>query len=294
MAPKPSWWTINRKANHVYRLGLQPVHAGDVRRICLLSDLHWDNAHCRLDMLKKVMEEAKEGDIPVFLFGDTFCAMQGKYDPRASQEGLRQEHRGGDYLDRIVNTAVDWFRPYRDVIAFASPGNHEASIRKRHETDLTSRFVGGLRREGGRVIQGTYWGFIQVLPDQWSQKNKFDGRLIHFSHGSGGGGSVTRGLIDHNRTRDHFYADIYISGHIHRRNQEENIIATVSAKGHLMYKQQLFLRSSCWKDEMKDEWHAGLMGRGPRPIGGWWLDFYFDKKGVKRTYQIAKIVPVIM
>jgi hypothetical protein len=291
---KPSWWTISRKHAHVYRLGLMPVRAGEVKRLCLLSDLHWDNAHARLDLLKAVLDQAIEGDVPVFLFGDTFCAMQGRWDPRASQESLRPEHRGGEYLDRLVETAIAWFKPYRDILAFASPGNHEATIRRRHETDLTSRFVGGLRAEGARTIQGTYWGFIQIIPDRWTQKNKIDQRVIHYHHGWGGGGPVSRGLIDHNRTRDNFLADIYVSGHIHRRNQDENVYATLSSRGNLIYKQQLFLRSSCWKDEMKDEWHSGLQGRGPRPIGGWWLDLHIGKTGAERNYQIEKMVPVLM
>jgi hypothetical protein len=291
---KPSWYILSRRKPHVYRLGIMPVRSGEVRRLCLLSDLHWDNAHCRLDKLKKVLEEAVTEDVPVFLFGDTFCAMQGKYDPRASQEALRNEHRGGDYLDKLITTAVDWFRPYRDVIAFASPGNHEAAIKKRHETDLTSRFVGGLRDAGARTIEGNYWGFIQIIPHDWRQGSKFDQRIIHYHHGWGGGGPVTRGLVDHNRTRDQFLADVYISGHIHRRNQDENIYACLTARGHLVYRQQLFLRSSCWKDEMKDEWHSGIQGRGPRPIGGWWLDLHFDKSAPGNNYQIAKMVPVAM
>ena len=290
----PSWWILTRRAAHVYRLGIMPIKAGDVRRLCLLSDLHWDNAAARLDLLTAVLEEAVAGDIPVFLFGDTFCAMQGKWDPRSSQDAMRPEHRGGDYLDRLVNTAVDWFRPYRDVIALAAPGNHEQSIRQRHETDLTARFVGGLRAAGGRCIEGNYWGFIQIAPHDRTQKNKWETRVMHYTHGSGAGGEVTRGLIDHSRTRSHFLADVYVSGHIHRRNCEENVYAALSGRGCLHYRQQLFLRSSCWKDEMKSEWHAGLKGRGPRPIGGWWLDLHFSKTGPTSTYTIEKMVPVIM
>lgn len=291
---KPSWWTISRRKAHVYRLGLMPVRTGDVRRLCLLSDVHWDNAHCQIIKLKSVMDEALAGDIPVFMFGDLFCAMQGKYDPRSSQDALRPEHRGGDYLDKLVNTSLEWFAPYADVIAFVSPGNHESSIKKRHETDLISRFVGGLRDRGGRVIEGNYWGFIQIIPHVRTQSGRFEQKIMHYSHGHGGGGPITRGFLDHSRTRDHYLADIYISGHIHRRNADENILAGLSNRGHLVYKQQLFLRSSCWKDEMRDEWHAGLQGRGPRPIGGWWLDLCFDKNGPNGNYQIAKMVPVLM
>jgi hypothetical protein len=291
---KPSWWTMGHSDKHVYRFNVFSTGSQDVRRICLLSDLHWDNAHARLDLLKEVLEEAKDNDIPVFCFGDFFCLMQGKWDHRASQDALRPEHRGGNYLDLVVETALEWFHPYRDVLAFVSPGNHEAAIRKRHETDLISRFVGGMRQAGSRVIQGGYWGFIVACLQPKAKKQTNDRKIIHYSHGSGAGGEVTRGLIDHSRTARHFIADVFVSGHIHRRNCEENIIASVSSKNCLSYRQQLFLRSSCWKDEMHDEWHSGLKGRGPRPIGGWWLDMHVDKRGKGDNYQIAKFVPVMM
>jgi hypothetical protein len=291
---KPSWWTIGTKEKHVHELGVYSSGSGDDRRICLLSDVHWDNAHARLDLLKAALDEALENDIPVFMFGDLFCVMQGKWDHRASQDALRPEHRGGNYLDLIVNTALEWFHPYRDILAFVSPGNHEAAIRKRHETDIISRFVGGMRKAGSRVIQGGYWGFIVANLKPGVKRGTQDRRIIHYSHGNGGGAEVTRGLIDHSRTSRHFIADVFVSGHIHRRNCEENIIATISSKNCLSYRQQLFLRSSCWKNEMEDEWHSGLRGRGPRPIGGWWLDFLIDKRGRGGNYQISKLIPVMM
>lgn len=293
MSKGKSWWNLTRVQNHSYKLDVWTEGSGQVKRICLLSDVHWDNAQCRLDLLQDVLEQAKQGDIPVFFFGDTFCAMQGKWDPRASQDALRPEHRGGSYLDSLVNTSIEWFTPYKDVIAFCSPGNHEASIQRRHETDLTSRLVGGLRKAGARTIQGSYWGFITVLASIGKGASAHDSRVIHYHHGYGGGGEVTRGMIDHSRTRGMYLADVYVSGHIHRRNQEENIICTVTRRGQIQYRQQLFLRSSCWKDESQSEWHSGLMGRGPRPIGGWWLDIHIDKRGPARNYQIAKIVPII-
>lgn len=290
---EPSWWTLSPAGEKVYRLGVRANNSGDIRRIGLFTDLHWDNAHCRLDALKRSLDDAAENDWPCLFFGDFFCVMQGRWDPRASQEGLRDEHRGGNYLDRVIDTSVQWFEPFKHIMAFVSPGNHEVSIRRRHETDLISRFVGGMRSAGARTIQGGYWGYILLALIGGRQVQR-DWRSLHYHHGYGGGGPITRGFIDHSRTRSADQADIYISGHIHRRNMDENIVRSITCRGNIEMRQQLFLRSSCWKDESKDEWHSGLMGRDPRPIGGWWLDLYVDKRGKNDNYQFSKIVPVMI
>ena len=67
--------------------------------------------------------------------------MQGKYDRRASKTDLRPIHQVDNYLDAVVNTAVDWFSPYADMFALVAEGNHESAIRRHHETDLIERFV---------------------------------------------------------------------------------------------------------------------------------------------------------
>lgn len=149
------WWTIQPTDTNAWRLDLDMPGSGTSRRLLLLSDIHWDNAHCELGMLKETLEEAKKENCPIFSFGDLFCAMQGKWDPRSSQDALREEHRGGNYLDLLVGTAFDWFRPYAKQLALISPGNHETAILKRHQVDLTQQLVTLMRREGSPVVAGS-------------------------------------------------------------------------------------------------------------------------------------------
>ena len=280
MATAEPWWTIQPTDTNAWRLDLGMPGSGTSRRILLLSDIHWDNAHCELGMLKETLEEAKKENCPIFSFGDLFCAMQGKWDPRSSQDALREEHRGGNYLDLLVGTAFDWFKPYAAQLALISPGNHETAILKRHQVDLTQQLVTLLRREGSPAIAGTYWGFVVaqcLLGGRHSDNVK-----LHYHHGYGGGGEVTRGLIDHSRTRGMYDADVFVSGHIHRRNVEENILTRVTARGKIHQQTQLFLRCSAWKDESNSGWHVEK-GRAARPIGGWWLELTTIKKHTVRS-----------
>lgn len=91
----------------------------------LSADQHWDNPDSDRDMFLRHLKEAKEKGRKVFIFGDFFCAMQGKYDKRADKSKVRPEHNNSKYLDSLVNTAAEWLMPYREQIAVIGYGNHE-------------------------------------------------------------------------------------------------------------------------------------------------------------------------
>jgi hypothetical protein len=263
-------WELKRTDANCHALSLINKKKTSTRRILLLADIHWDNSHCDLGKLKEDLDKALKEKIPVFIFGDFFCAMQGKWDPRSSQDALREEHRGGNYLDLLVESAAKWLNPYKEIITLITPGNHETSILKRHETNLIERLITLLRHNGSSVEMGTYWGFIRATMF-WETK-AIGAATIHYSHGYGGGGEITRGLIDWSRTRSQYIADVYVAGHIHRRNCDENVIAHMTVAGRMKQSRQLFLRCGTYKDEHQPNgWHVEK-GRAGRPIGGWWLD----------------------
>lgn len=253
----------------VSTLRLAPFESVQEERwILLQSDEHADNAHSDLDLIRKHMSEATAKGAPVLKFGDTFCAMQGRWDKRADPRQLREELRGANYLDELVAYHERLYSPWRETIAAIGYGNHETSIQQHHQTDLVERLIDRLRRGGSPVQKLGYTGFIRI---NCSYGNTVRTILLHYHHGSGGGGEVTRGMIDWSRTRGMYMADIYYAGHIHRRNQDENVITTVTAKGTPERRHQLFLRGSCYKDEDgPGGWHVER-GRAARAKGGWWL-----------------------
>lgn len=278
-------WSIKRSDTNCHIVSLNIAQKKQTKRCLLLADIHWDNAHCDLEKFKKDMDDAVKYNAPIFIFGDFFCAMQGKWDHRSSQDALRAEHRGGNYLDLLVETAAKWLHPYRKNIAIISPGNHETSIQKRHETNLVERLVTLLRHEGSSVELGSYWGFIKLSMDL--KDRTLGSSVVHYSHGYGGGGEVTRGLIDWSRTRGQYFADIYVAGHIHRRNLDENIITHMNKVGRPAQIKQLFLRCGTYKDEHQPNGYHVEKGRAGRPLGGWWLDL---EMGTPETKNLSYFV----
>jgi hypothetical protein len=252
-----------------------------------MSDEHFDNAECDRALLKRHHDEARARNAPIFKFGDIFCAMQGKWDKRSDQDQLRPEHRGNNYLDKLVNTAGDWFAPYADHIALITPGNHETAIIGRHNTNLTERLLVKLREKTEIPHLGDFWGFVQFRfkfndgPGNYVTKN------LCYHHGYGGGGEVTRGLIDNNRTRGQYGADIFYSGHIHRRNADENIVTEVNNAGRICRRVQLFLRGGTYKNETRG-WHAEK-GRAARPLGGYWLHFKARQCRKEKSIDVEEI-----
>jgi len=246
-----------------------------------MADEHWDNPQCKWDLLKRHHEEARERNAPILKFGDLFCAMQGSWDPRKSKSKLRPEHQVDNYLDALVETGVDWYEPWMDLIALVCPGNHEESIVKRHETDLIDRFCQRLQDRGGVCRRGGYGGYVKFQVRVHGTKNS--SLKMYYHHGFGGGGPVTKGTIDFNRYSEMAEADIYVAGHVHRKNLNEQRRWRLTEQNVVKQRRIHYVRVGTYKDEADDCFSGGYhnqRGRGPRPLGGYWMRLtYKELKG---------------
>lgn len=132
-----------------------------VIKLALLSDLHWDNPDCDRELLKKHLDFCLKENIPVLLNGDVFCLMQGKGDPRGNKDKIRPEHNTNKYIDSVVETAVEWFKPYAEILCVVGYGNHETAVIKHRETDVIDRFVfmlNHIAKPTKPVMRGGYGG----------------------------------------------------------------------------------------------------------------------------------------
>lgn len=257
----------------------------------LSSDHHWDNPDCDRDLFEKHLKEAKEKNAHVFMVGDFFCAMQGKYDRRASKDKIRPEHQKTDYLDSLVSTAAEWLEPYKEQIALIGLGNHETAILKNHETNLIERLVERLNiNNKNKVFSGGYGGYIRL---NFERANRSRVPLnIKYFHGYGGGGPVTKGVIQSYRQSQYFPdADIVISGHVHEQYTICYMQERLSDSGKIQLKEQWHVRMPTYKDEYKDGhsgWHVET-GKPPKPLGAWWLKVTYNRfrKNNKDQYNLT-------
>lgn len=254
----------------------------------LTADRHWDNPKSDWDLQIKHLEEAKEKNAYVIDFGDFFCAMQGKYDKRSSKSDLRPEHQHGDYLDKLVTTATEFIEPYADRFIQISPGNHCASVYKRHETDLIERLTTLINyKTGHKIHKGTYAGWIQFAFKRNEERRVV---LLHYTHGYGGGGEVTKGVIQAQRRAVYLPdANICVSGHIHEAWQMVIPRERISSRGKPYLDNQIHISLPTYKEEYLpgEGWHIET-GKPPKPLGAWWVKFTYNSKHEKIDYDFIR------
>lgn len=287
---KPLPWRLIEHSRNVHEIHFSDVRAGFSHPILLSSDHHWDNPHCDRDLMRQHLEEALAAGAPVNIAGDFFCAMQGKWDKRASKDDIREEHRNGNYLDRLVDTAAEWLAPYAAVLAVISPGNHETAILKHHETNLSERLVEAIRHRcpSSPVRLGGYSGY--VIYRFTIYKTQFERVHLWYHHGHGGGGPVTKGVIQTNRHAAYVEADIIHTGHIHEA--WEFPVQRIRMTDHktISHGEQLHISTPGYKEEYADGFGGFHIegGRPPKPVGACWVNFTYQNPRIFFEARRAK------
>ena len=270
---------------HVVRCDIKSQTSWD-QWFLLRSDAHHDNPDCDREMEYKHLDQAMQRGAGILDAGDLFCAMQGKYDRRSDKSKVRPEHQCGDYLDALVRTAAEDYAPYAKNWILMGSGNHEVSVALSHETLLLDRLVHDIK---GRVKDtplkaGGYGGFVRFMFTRGNERSSV--RMSYF-HGSGGGGPVTRGVIQTNRRSAMIEADIYWSGHVHEKTLVATDRAYLNDANVICQRRVEHVCTPGYKDEYhggKGGWWVGT-GKGPRRRGAAWLRFYWDR-GL--TYEILE------
>lgn len=274
-------WQVEQLAPNIHRIHITFSHVGEEQRVLCQSDVHWDNPQCDRDTFTRHLDEARDFDAPILDNGDFFCAMQGKWDKRANKDDLRPEHQNGKYLDSLIETAAADLEPYKDLLTIRGRGNHEQSITKKHETDLIDRLVERLKTSGATSIStGGYSGFV-VFQVQYSGTVRQSFKMF-YHHGHGGGGAVTRGVIQTNRQAVYLSdADFVWTGHTH----DSWILPIQRVKLNqdctkVEHSSQVHFRGAGYKEEYGSGYGGWHVERGgpPKPVGANWLVFKYTAR----------------
>jgi hypothetical protein len=249
---------------------------GSSFRMGMFSDIHWDNPKCDWNLLKHDLDYCLKNEIPIMFNGDTFCLMQGAYDPRKMKGDIRPEHNNARYFDSIIETAVDFFLPYANLLTVVGYGNHETSIIKRQETDVIQRFVTLLNyKAGSNVMTGGYGGWLIVNQLVKAKSNITQATKIKYFHGSGGGGLVTKGALNLTRAMEMYEGyDVFTMGHIHENSARNDVRDSINfhpSKGYYFNHKQIHsMITGTYKEEYIDGLYGWHVERGApmKPVGG--------------------------
>jgi hypothetical protein len=284
---QPLPFQIEQECPEVLTLRLE-MSAGDEQWFLLRADAHHDNKHCRHDLERQHLEQAKQRNAGILDFGDLCCAMQGRFDRRLDYDQLPDELRvsAKTYLDALVAYNADFYVPYASQFVMLSPGNHEDSILDHHQTNLTERIAERLRIAGSPVKVGRYQGWIRFLFNVCgTQRQSYN---LRYTHGYGGGGPVTKDTIQANRQMV-FLDGVHflVSGHTHDSWNMTYVREGLTNNGRPYRRDVECLKLGTYKDEYSaGQGWAVKKGMPPKPLGSWWLRF-FCKQG-QIQYEVVR------
>jgi hypothetical protein len=245
--------------------------------IMLGSDRHHDNPRCDRELEMAQLRKASERDALILDAGDLLDAMQGRFDPRRNYEDVRPEDAGIDYYDRIVTHAAEDYSPYLTRWVLLAKGNHELAALNNTNHDLTTALAHEMNRRGGNVQVGGIGGWVKF---QFAINGTRRCSLnLKYHHGAGGGGPVTRGVIQTNRQAVYLPdADIVWNGHTHDAWVMPIARERLLDSGRVARDLVWYVRTPGYKNDYSDGasgWHNERWGP-PKPLGCCWLRLYVE------------------
>lgn len=279
-------YTVIQTDDNAAIVSMEGIKTGWEQSFLLRSDTHGDNPHSNTLMELRHLKEAKKIGAGIIDTGDMFDAMQGKSDRRSSKSDLKEVLKKSDYLNQLVEHHAARYKPYVDNWVSLGYGNHETSVINNVEYDL----IKGLARElelmtGVKIPVLGYTGFIVF---RFKSNNTRFRKILWYTHGHGGGAPVTKGMIQANRQQVLIDGvDILMSGHDHNSWVDDFCKIQVSNTGKIERKDMLYVKIPSYKDA----WGTGKNGwdvekGSPKPIGAYWLKFYYKHEQIKM--QIIK------
>jgi len=246
---------------------------GDTKWIALFSDLHYFAADQEEALLKRDLEAAARVGARMNFAGDLVdLILPGdvkRYHPGVMgllKEEFEEEKDGAkpqrnDLMNAQVEYLFEKLRPYNELIDVVAAGNHETSAIKYHSFDVLRAVAHLLNRERPKGLEpvhvGDYRGFIRyLLVKEGSQGKKSRGTHtfdIFRHHGKGGGAYVTKGMIDLQRMRSGFIADLYWGGHKHKGAHDPGMKKIyLGPKGRLVREKQEAVQTPGYKGRLRD------------------------------------------
>jgi hypothetical protein len=269
----------------------------------LMSDLHLGSINSDIDAIVSQLQTAKEIGARVLVNGDVFDAI-GPKDRRYDLVTLRPElSRSKDLTKAIVEHAKEILAPYADIIDVMGIGNHEEAWISWCNTDPVRRLIEELNLEGGNIVHGSFWGYINTHFVVKGYRRRLKHKLLYL-HGTGGDSPVTKGTIDFNRKGRNFNYDCLTFGHKHNIVCSVEQLADVSERGKYSERRQLNLQTGSYyrnyrqltDAECLDYSYAARSGHPPKPIGGLFLTMrpVLDANGelsIKQDFASDIVVP---
>jgi hypothetical protein len=247
----------------------------------LISDVHFDSKYCDKTLLKKHLDQAIEKNAKIIIGGDFFDCMQTRNDKRGNKAD--NDYYLTTYFNEILEHVYEFLEPYKDSIIQLGYGNHETSIIKHSEIDLTKFLAFKLN-----VIATGYSGFIIFKLAGANNNGGGISKMMFYHHGFGGNAPRTKGMLNvPDLIMQAPEADLFWVQHKHNIWYTEESPIRIGKNGKIYYRDQQIFMTSTYKDDHRKGVGGWAVEKGMKktPFGGWWLKLRLKKKDGERILQ---------
>lgn len=279
-------FTITKPAPNITVIRMKVTDAPNWRQDFMVrSDVHRDSTKCRRDLEDYQISEVKRRRAGLIDVGDMYDVMQGPGDRRACKEALRDELARADYFDQVVSDGVDKYSPIAWHICGLTMGNHEEAVVRHYATNLTKRTATDLRRVTGAPVHSNgYQGWYVFIGERGKRATTQRQMFMYANHGYGGGGQVTKDLIQAHRMQSYTEADIIATGHTHDLYAVSDVCLRLTTQHREQQRTRWVLKCGTLKQtygngETKGMGFEQRQGHRPKPLGHNWLTFRWHRSG---------------
>ena len=269
----------------------KPLASGEKFTTFFLSDIHFDSPYSNRTLLKKHLDHLKETGGGIFINGDWFDLMQGRYDPRRSYTDILPQYKGDSYIDLVISDSVEFLLPYADNIIGIGMGNHCTSVLKHCGTNAVERLITLLNMKAGTSIRlGGYSGWIIFKFSIATDGSCVRTKRIKYHHGARANARRSKGIlsvdIDAAKWPD---ADIIIKGDDHMKWYYPSMVRQRIDKNFNIYKDvQHHIRLGSYLDGLADSYGGWPVEKDFQEckMGGWYVTFTSKKINQKQGVEI--------
>lgn len=177
-----------------------------------VGDLHVGNAGFDEDYFLEQRKEILKRNAHTILVGDLMDSIlisDKRYESGCLDQRFATPQKLDCLIDECYYHTLDLLKPIRHLILGCVEGNHEETLRKRTQTDVTKRLSMEL---GVPYLHGG--GYISMVLRRGKATRQ---RGIYAAHGSGGASTYGSKINKLLGMRDIMEADFYVCGHMHDR-----------------------------------------------------------------------------
>jgi hypothetical protein len=253
----------------------------DVIKIKPICDVHWGARHCDEKAFKRYISEYDQNTY-FLVNGDLFDLILYHDTRRYRQSMVKDSFLGqDDVIDLMIDEMHELLEPIQTKIIGIGSGNHEDTIAK-WGTDPLRRLCTKLSTPSQPV---PFLGYSSMINLTLTQNGSRGRKLVIRMHHGWGGGSRTQGadLTKFSKDMAHWDAQIYIYGHVHRKQFDS--VPRLGMIGKKLYsKPQLLVIGGTFLktySDGHDPTYSEAKGYPPTDTGGLTINIKPNKDWVK-------------